>query len=77
MYHYLSEPPAGADIYRRDLSVTPSLFAQHLDRLLAEGYTTLRLDDLLLHLTQGTPLPPKPKRRSIRPPPSPLIRWRS
>lgn len=60
MYHYLSEPPAGADIYRRDLSVTPSLFAQHLDRLLAEGYTTLRLDDLLLHLTQGTPLPPKP-----------------
>ena len=60
MYHYLSEPPAGADIYRRDLSVTPSLFAQHLDRLLAEGYTTIRLNDLLLHLTQGAPLPPKP-----------------
>jgi peptidoglycan/xylan/chitin deacetylase (PgdA/CDA1 family) len=60
MYHYLSEPPAGADIYRRDLSVTPSLFAQHLDRLLAEGYTTIRLNDLLLNLTQGTPLPPKP-----------------
>ncbi|MCB0114547.1 MAG: polysaccharide deacetylase family protein, partial [Caldilineaceae bacterium] len=60
MYHYLSTPPAGADIYRRDLSVTPSLFAEHLDRLLAEGYTTIRLDDLLLNLTQGTPLPEKP-----------------
>ncbi|MBI1298084.1 polysaccharide deacetylase family protein [bacterium] len=60
MYHYLSEPPADANIYRRDLSVAPSLFAQHLDRLLAEGYTTIRLDDLLLNLTQGAPLPPKP-----------------
>jgi hypothetical protein len=35
MYHYLSEPPAGADIYRRDLSVTPEQFAAQLDRLLA------------------------------------------
>ena len=60
MYHYLSEPPADADIYRRDLSVSPALFAQHLERLQDEGYTTIRLDDLILNLTQGTPLPDKP-----------------
>jgi peptidoglycan/xylan/chitin deacetylase (PgdA/CDA1 family) len=60
MYHYLSVPPGDADIYRRDLSVAPDLFAQHLDRLREEGYTTIRLDDLLLHLTQDAPLPAKP-----------------
>jgi peptidoglycan/xylan/chitin deacetylase (PgdA/CDA1 family) len=60
MYHYLSVPPDNADIYRRDLSVSPDLFAQHLDRLREEGYTTIRLDDLLLHLTEGAPLPARP-----------------
>jgi peptidoglycan/xylan/chitin deacetylase (PgdA/CDA1 family) len=60
MYHYLSAPPEDADRYRRDLSVAPDLFAQHLDRLIEEGYTTIRLDDLLLHLTEGAPLPAKP-----------------
>lgn len=60
MYHYLSIPPANADIYRRDLSVPPELFAAHLDRLQAEGYTTIRFYDLVAHLQQGTPLPPKP-----------------
>ncbi len=60
MYHYLSTPPANADIYRRDLSVPPELFGAHLDRLQAEGYTTIRLYDLVAYLQQGTPLPPKP-----------------
>ncbi len=60
MYHYLSEPPAGADIYRRDLSVTPEQFAAHLDRLLAEGYTTISFYQLLEYLTLGSPLPEKP-----------------
>ena len=60
MYHYLSTPPAGADIYRQDLSVPPELFAAHLDRMLAEGYTTISLYDLQAHLTQGAPLPEKP-----------------
>lgn len=60
MYHYLSVPPDDADRYRRDLSVAPDLFAQHLDRMIEEGYTTIRLDDLLLHLTQGALLPDKP-----------------
>lgn len=60
MYHYLSTPPADADAYRTDLSVPPDLFAAHLNRLQAEGYTTISLYDLLMHLTQGAPLPPKP-----------------
>ncbi|MCE7986786.1 MAG: polysaccharide deacetylase family protein [Caldilinea sp. CFX5] len=60
MYHYLSTPPAAADIYRRDLSVPPELFAAHLDRLQADGYTTISLYALAAYLQQGTPLPPKP-----------------
>ncbi len=60
MYHYLSEPPPNADIYRRDLSVSPALFAAHLDRINAERYTVISLYALIAHLTEGTPLPPKP-----------------
>ena len=60
MYHYLSAPPDNADIYRRDLSVKPDLFARQLDRMQTEGYTTISLYDLLANLTQGTPLPAKP-----------------
>ncbi|MBV7336022.1 polysaccharide deacetylase family protein [Chloroflexi bacterium TSY] len=60
MYHYLSIPPDDADIYRLDLSVTPQLFRQHLEAMQNAGYTTVRLDDLTAHLTQGTPLPEKP-----------------
>ena len=60
MYHYISTPPADADIYRIDLSTPPDLFAAHLDRLLAEGYTTISLYQLLAHLAQGAPLPAKP-----------------
>lgn len=61
MYHYISEPPAGADIYRQDLSVDPETFAAHLDYLQAEGYTTVSLKDLLSHLATGKPaLPEKP-----------------
>lgn len=60
MYHYVSVPPADADIYRRDLSVPPDLFAQHLDRITADGYTAITLYDFLNHLTYGEPLPEKP-----------------
>lgn len=59
MYHYLSEPPADADIYRRDLSVSPALFTAQVDAMQAAGYTTVSLYDLLGYLTQGTPLPTK------------------
>jgi len=60
MYHYLSVPPEGADRYRLDLSVAPDLFAAHLDRIQAEGYTTISFYELVAHLTQGAPLPDKP-----------------
>jgi len=30
MYHYLSDPPLHSDRYRKDLSVSPALFEQHL-----------------------------------------------
>lgn len=60
MYHYVSIPPVDADLYRRDLSVPPELFAAHLDRMIAEGYTTITLYDLTAHLLQGAPLPAKP-----------------
>lgn len=60
MYHYVSTPPVDADVYRLDLSTPPNLFAAQLDRLQAEGYTTISLYQLLAHLTQGAPLPPKP-----------------
>lgn len=60
MYHYLSTPPSDANAYRTDLSVPPELFARHLDRIQAEGYTTISLYDLLAHLWQGAPLPEKP-----------------
>jgi peptidoglycan/xylan/chitin deacetylase (PgdA/CDA1 family) len=60
MYHYISTPPPDADAYRIDLSTPPALFAAQLDRLQAEGYTTISLYQLLAHLTQGAPLPEKP-----------------
>jgi len=60
MYHYLSDPPPGADRYRRDLSVSPALFEQHLAFLRDQGYQAITLYDLLYHLVQGAPLPDKP-----------------
>lgn len=60
MYHYLSEPPPDADIYRRDLSVSPTLFAEHLDRMVAEGYVTVSLYQVIDALQRGVPLPDKP-----------------
>lgn len=60
MYHYLSVPPADANIYRQDLSVSPALFAQHLDWMLAAGYSTVSMYDLYAHLASGAPLPEKP-----------------
>jgi len=60
MYHHLSDPPPGADRYRRDLSVSPAQFEQQLAYLHAQGYQAITLYDLLYHLTQGAPLPDKP-----------------
>jgi peptidoglycan/xylan/chitin deacetylase (PgdA/CDA1 family) len=60
MYHYVSEPPPGADAYRKDLSVTPAQFREHLAYLADAGYTAVTLDDLLYALAQGRALPEKP-----------------
>lgn len=60
MYHYVSVPPAGADIYRRDLSVTPARFESHLKYLADAGYHVTTLDDLLYAVAQGRELPVKP-----------------
>lgn len=60
MYHHISDPPLGADMFRLDLSVSPGLFYEQLRYLKEQGYQTISLDDLALHLTRGTPLPPKP-----------------
>jgi peptidoglycan/xylan/chitin deacetylase (PgdA/CDA1 family) len=60
MYHYISSPPADADVYRRDLSVTPAQFESHLKYLVDAGYHAITLDDLLYALTQGRELPANP-----------------
>jgi peptidoglycan/xylan/chitin deacetylase (PgdA/CDA1 family) len=60
MYHYVSEPPPGSDVYRQDLSVSPERFAAHLQYLAEAGYTAISLDDLLFALTQGSALPERP-----------------
>jgi peptidoglycan/xylan/chitin deacetylase (PgdA/CDA1 family) len=60
MYHYLSIPPAGANIIRQDLSVTPSQFEAHLAYLRQAGFETVSLEQLSYALSQETTLPPKP-----------------
>lgn len=60
MYHYISEPPAYADVYRIDLSVSPALFREHLAYLRDAGYMSIRLEDLYAALQTGAALPQKP-----------------
>jgi len=60
MYHHISDPPLDADEFRRDLSVSPDLFYEQLRYLKEQGYQTINLNELALHLTRGTPLPQKP-----------------
>lgn len=60
MYHYISRPPSGADPVRRDLSVPPEVFEEHLRFLRDRGYTTISLHELVLALQVGQPLPDKP-----------------
>ena len=60
MYHYVSEPPVGADIYRVDLSVRPNALREQLLFLRDNGYTTIDLYDLTRALAGHTQLPAKP-----------------
>jgi len=60
MYHYLSEPPAGADAVRRDLSVSPAQFEAQLIFLHEQGYHTITMKQLSYALSRNEALPPKP-----------------
>lgn len=60
MYHYISVPPADADIYRTDLSVAPENFRAQLQYLADNGYQTVDLYDLTLAITAKRDLPPRP-----------------
>jgi len=60
MYHHVGVPPADAGEIRRDLSVSPADFEEQLLYLKQEGYESIGLLDLVLHLTRGEPLPDKP-----------------
>ena len=60
MYHYVSELPPDADVYRRDLTVSPAAFDAQLQYLDEAGYHPITLTDLYLNLTEGYPLPEKP-----------------
>ncbi len=60
MYHYVSTPPEGADAIRRDLSVTPAQFEDHLAYLRQAGYETITMTELAYALSGHTTLPPKP-----------------
>ena len=60
MYHYISEPPPGSDIYRVDLSVTPDSFRQQMAYLKENGYTPIDFYDLSTAIVAHTELPPKP-----------------
>ncbi len=55
MYHYVSEPAPDADVYRKDLSVTPAQFESHLQALRDAGYQSIPLADLLSYLATGQP----------------------
>lgn len=60
MYHYLSDAAPDADPTRRDLSVSPALFAAHLDTLAQDGYSAIHLRQLLDFLSGGATLPERP-----------------
>lgn len=60
MYHYISEPPEGADKYRLDLSTSPALFQQQMAYLSDNGYEAVDLYDLTLAIVDKGQLPAKP-----------------
>jgi peptidoglycan/xylan/chitin deacetylase (PgdA/CDA1 family) len=61
MYHYISEPPPDADVYRLDLSVNPDNFREQMAWLKSNGYQTISLYDLVYALNIGwPPLPDRP-----------------
>lgn len=60
MYHYVSIPPEGADVYRVDLSVTPDNFRAQMQYLADNGHTPIDFYTLSRVITNREPLPTKP-----------------
>lgn len=60
MYHYLSAPPADADAIRRDLSISPEQFAEHLAYLRQAGYQTISMEQLAYAIKGVIQLPARP-----------------
>lgn len=60
MYHYISELPEDADVYRVNLTVVPEQFEAQLRYLQEQGYQTVKLLDIYEALAIGKPLPEKP-----------------
>ena len=63
MYHYVGPLPPNADVYRRDLTVSPGLFEQTLTKLVDQGVETATMADLFEHFAGGQALP----KRSVNP----------
>ncbi len=59
-YHYIEEVPPGAELLRRDLTVSPERLEAQLQYLSEQGYTSISLRDLVYHLQLGWELPAKP-----------------
>jgi len=57
MYHYIGVPPANADKFRLDLTVTPDRFREQLRWLKDNGYRTLTAEQFVDALMLGTALP--------------------
>ena len=61
MYHYVSEPPSDADVYRVDLSVTPDEFRNQMAWLKENGYQAVTLYEIAAALnSEEAALPPRP-----------------
>lgn len=60
MYHHVGDLPPGADAIRRSLTVSLEKFEAQMRFLKDQGYTTIRIGDLINHFQTGAPLPPKP-----------------
>ncbi|VAW43542.1 polysaccharide deacetylase [hydrothermal vent metagenome] len=60
MYHYISQPPEDADVYRVDLSVPPENFRAQMQYLADNGHTPIDLYTLSRAITHNEPLPDKP-----------------
>lgn len=60
MYHYIEELPTDADDIRQGLTISPTLFREHLTYLKSESYTTIDFAALNRALNQGDVLPFNP-----------------